>query len=118
MTAGSKPTRQRKASPAVEHPAGTDWGRVRREAAADAPIAFDPQTDPYDPNDAAAVDAYWAGAQVRRGRGRPPAPVKRPTLNMRVDADVLAAFKATGPGWQTRINALLREAVTQGRVTS
>lgn len=53
-----------------------------------------------------------------RGRGRPPAPVKRPTLNMRVDADVLAAFKATGPGWQTRINALLREAVTQGRVTS
>jgi uncharacterized protein (DUF4415 family) len=28
---------------------------------------------------------------------------------MRVDADVLAAFKATGPGWQTRINAALKE---------
>ena len=47
--------------------------------------------------------------------GRPPLPEKRPTLNMRIDAQVLAAFKATGPGWQTRINALLREAVAQGR---
>ena len=47
--------------------------------------------------------------------GRPPLPEKRPTLNMRIDAQVLAAFKATGPGWQTRINALLREAVEQGR---
>jgi uncharacterized protein (DUF4415 family) len=42
--------------------------------------------------------------------------VKRPTLNMRVDADVLDEFKATGTGWQTRINTLLREAVTSGRV--
>jgi uncharacterized protein (DUF4415 family) len=33
---------------------------------------------------------------------------------MRVDADVLAAFKATGPGWQTRINAVLRSAVEGG----
>jgi len=29
---------------------------------------------------------------------------------------VLAAFKATGPGWQTRINALLRDAVVSGAV--
>jgi uncharacterized protein (DUF4415 family) len=35
---------------------------------------------------------------------------------MRVDADVLDAFKATGTGWQTRINVLLREAVASGRV--
>jgi uncharacterized protein (DUF4415 family) len=48
--------------------------------------------------------------------GRPLLPGQRPTLNMRIDAEVLAAFKATVPGWQTRINALLREAVEQGRV--
>ena len=35
---------------------------------------------------------------------------------MRVDADVLDALKATGPGWQTRINALLRAAVERGQV--
>ena len=40
--------------------------------------------------------------------------VKRPTLNMRVDADVLDAFKSTGQGWQTRINAVLRDAVVRG----
>jgi uncharacterized protein (DUF4415 family) len=68
----------------------------------------------YDPNDPQAVAAFWAAATVRRGRGRPPVAVPRPTLNMRVDADVLAAFKATGPGWQTRINAVLRQAVQGG----
>jgi uncharacterized protein (DUF4415 family) len=62
------------------------------------------------------VEAFWRSANVKRGPGRPPVAVKRPTLNMRVDADVLAAFKATGPGWQTRINTLLREAVEHGRL--
>lgn len=94
---------------------GTDWERVRREAAQDALVTYTPESDPYDPNDPAAVAAYWAGATIKRGRGRPAVAVKRPTLNMRVDADVLDAFKATGPGWQTRINAVLRDAVAHGR---
>ncbi|MCE2878288.1 MAG: BrnA antitoxin family protein [Comamonadaceae bacterium] len=78
------------------------------------PIAHTAADGPYDPNDAAAVAAYWQQASVKRGRGRPAAAVKRPTLNMRVDADVLEAFRATGRGWQTRINAALREAVAHG----
>lgn len=49
-------------------------------------------------------------------RGRPPLPEKRPTLNMRIDSDVLAALKSSGAGWQTRLNALLREAMEQGRL--
>lgn len=108
MQAGKKPT-ERKAL-------ATDWERVKREAAADAPVQFDPGTEPYDPNDAQAVAAYWQSASIKRGRGRPAVPVKRPTLNMRVDADVLEALKATGPGWQTRINALLRDAVKRGLI--
>ena len=99
-------------------PTGTDWERVRREAAQAVPVPFDPVADagsePYNPNDASAVAAYWRGAAVKRGR--PAVPVKRPTLNMRVDAEVLEAFKATGPGWQTRINALLRDAIKRGVV--
>ena len=95
-------------------PTGTDWKRVKHEAATNAPT--DDQTGPYDPNNAAAVSAYWKAATITRGRGRPAVPVKRPTLNMRVDAEVLAAFKATGPGWQTRINAVLRDAVAHGVV--
>ncbi len=95
-------------------PSGTDWERVRREAAHDAPIPHAAADGPYNPNDPAATAAYWQGATVKRGRGRPTVAIKRPTLNMRVDADVLDAFKATGPGWQTRINAALRDAVAHG----
>ena len=112
MQAGKKPTERKRS--------GTDWEHVKREAAVDAPVPFDAAADagiePYDPNDAAAVSAYWQDATIKRSRGRPPVLVRRPTLNMRVDAEVLEAFKATGPGWQTRINALLREAVKRGLV--
>ncbi len=87
---------------------------MKKQVEADVLIAFDPEVDPYDPNDDAEVDAFWAGATITRGRGRPPLAVKRPTLNMRVDAEILEAFKATGPGWQTRINSLLRDAVKSG----
>ena len=83
----------------------------KRQSAA---IPFEAETDLYDPNDAQAVDAFWQTANIQRGRGRPASPVKRPTLNMRIDADVLEAFKATGPGWQTRINAVLVQAVRKG----
>jgi len=37
-------------------------------------------------------------------------PIKKP-LTIRVDADVLAWLKSQGKGYQTRINALLREAM-------
>lgn len=97
-------------------PTGTDGKRVRREAAQEAPTQANLTQEPNDPNDLAAVAIYWAQATLKRGRGRPVVPTKRPTLNMHVDADVLKAFKATSVGWQTRINALLREAVESGRV--
>jgi len=44
-------------------------------------------------------------------RGRPPAAVTKERITIRLSADVLAHFKATGPGWQTRINATLRKAM-------
>ena len=51
-------------------------------------------------------------AIIERRRGRPPGSVKadaKVAINLRVDPDVLAALRATGPGWQTRVNAILRE---------
>lgn len=44
----------------------------------------------------------------RRGRPALPADERKVTLNMRADRDVVDAFKATGDGWQTRINEILR----------
>jgi uncharacterized protein (DUF4415 family) len=86
-------------------PSKTDWERVKREAAADAPIAFDPAIEPYDPNDAAAVQAFTARATVRRGAQKSPTKTQ---VALRLDADLLEALRATGDGWQTRINDMLR----------
>ena len=55
-------------------------------------------------------------AQLRPMRGRPRLAHPKAALTMRVDADVLDALKSTGPGWQTRVNSLLRDAVRRGRV--
>lgn len=41
------------------------------------------------------------------------APTKRP-ISLRVDADVLESFRATGPGWQGRMNDALRKAMPRG----
>ena len=43
-------------------------------------------------------------------RGRPPS--NRPTqqVTLRLDAEVVDHFRAGGPGWQSRINAVLRKA--------
>ena len=52
----------------------------------------------------------WVAEWERRKRGeRGPqkAPVKE-AISIRIDKDVLAKFKATGSGWQTRMNAVLR----------
>jgi len=74
-----------------------------------------------DPDCPILTDEEWERVKLTghvgaRPVGRPPVAVKRPTLSMRVDADVLAAFRRSGKGWQTRINALLREAVQAGQV--
>jgi len=55
-------------------------------------------------------------ARMLKPRGRPPLPAPKVSTTIRIDADVMSAFKAAGAGWQTRINAVLREAVQAGRV--
>jgi len=59
-------------------------------------------------------DAEDAARQKRPGR--PPLESRKEQINIRLSAQVLAAFRATGEGWQTRIDNLLQEAVAQGRV--
>lgn len=69
-----------------------------------------------DPDARPLTDEEWARVLPTVRRGRPPAEVQRPMLSMRVDPDVLEKLRASGKGWQTRLNAVLREAVEQGRV--
>jgi uncharacterized protein (DUF4415 family) len=49
-----------------------------------------------------------AAEALRQGRGRPPNPDRKVNQTLRLDPDVLAAWRRTGPGWQSRINDVLR----------
>ena len=55
------------------------------------------------------TEKFWANAVLFRDRHLY-RPVKKSTT-VRVDADVLEWLKAEGRGYQTRINAILREAM-------
>jgi uncharacterized protein (DUF4415 family) len=52
-------------------------------------------------------------------RGRPRAESPKEAVKIRLDADVLAALRASGDGWQTRINESLRAALAlSGKLNS
>jgi uncharacterized protein (DUF4415 family) len=85
---GSRATRSAKGK--------TDW--VKLKAMPDAAIRFTkdaPRTSPED----------WANAVAHRGL---PLPARKEQIALRVDADVLAWFRAQGSGWQTRMNEVLK----------
>jgi uncharacterized protein (DUF4415 family) len=48
-------------------------------------------------------------ASIRKGRGPNKAPTKK-LVSLRLSPDVLDHFKAKGPGWQSRIDDVLRKA--------
>lgn len=62
--------------------------------------------------DEALVDYNFRPARsaARPWISRPPAKIRKVPITIRLDADIVAAFKATGVGWQSRMNAALREA--------
>jgi uncharacterized protein (DUF4415 family) len=61
---------------------------------------------------AVRVDALSTSLQAKLKRGgRPISENPKVATTVRLDADVLLAFKATGKGWQTRMNAALRDYV-------
>ncbi|RUW50467.1 hypothetical protein EOA32_19155 [Mesorhizobium sp. M1A.F.Ca.ET.072.01.1.1] len=47
---------------------------------------------------------------IRRSRGRPALDNPKKQVTLRLDSDVVARFRASGPGWQSRINEILRKA--------
>jgi uncharacterized protein (DUF4415 family) len=59
---------------------------------------------------------YFERADIYRGdelirRGRPPLARPKEAVKLRLSPDVMDYFRGTGPGWQTRINEVLENAV-------
>ena len=101
-------------------------------AAAPDRVPYDPAMDSYDPNNAKAVAAAMKNAVVVRGGGiaavraalaakRRPGqrgPQKAPTkerVSLRLSREVLAHFRATGEGWQSRIDETLKGVLGRKR---
>ncbi|MDQ2892503.1 MAG: BrnA antitoxin family protein [Pseudomonadota bacterium] len=74
----------------------------------DAPEATDQQLANARPFAEAFPDL---AAKMRKNvGGRPRSDNPKQPISIRLDQDVIAKFKATGPGWQSRINEALRRA--------
>lgn len=75
----------------------------------DAPEATDEQMAGAKP----FAEAFPALAENMRRNvgGRPRSANPKVPVSIRLDPDVVAKFKATGPGWQSRMNAVLRREV-------
>ncbi|MGQ0836177.1 MAG: BrnA antitoxin family protein [Gammaproteobacteria bacterium] len=73
----------------------TDWRRLRSMKESEIDLSEHPELD---------VNRI---AKVIVRKGLKPIPPKA-SVSLRVDADVLEWFKAQGPGYQTRMNAVLR----------
>lgn len=77
---------------------------------------FDPEIDDDNPEwteaDFARAKSGWMMPEIARlafpnTRGRQVAPVKR-QVTLRLSPEVIEGFRATGKGWQTRMDAALK----------
>ena len=91
-------TRLKKVRPFTDE----DEARVQAEIAADpdAPEATDEQL----------AQRMTFDQAMKRGVGRPRVDNPKQQVTVRLDADVIAKMRESGPGWQVRMNQILRKS--------
>ena len=92
----------------------------KQKAAARAAAAPPAPADGIDWSRGAVTPGGGVAATIgvlRRTRGKNKNPTKE-QVAIRLDAEVLAAFRSGGPGWQTRMNAALKEWLSEHRSAS
>ena len=83
---------------------GTILPTPAEDAAITAAAMADPDSRPF-------TDAEWEEVKPLVRRGRPLGSGKKAQVTLRLDVEVLEKFKASGDGWQTRINEALKSWV-------
>ena len=81
---------------------GTIWPTPEEDAVITAAAMSDPDAMPL-------TDGEWEAAKPLARIGRPRIATPKVPTTIRFDADVLAALKASGKGWQTRVNEAMRD---------
>ena len=84
--------------------AGTILPTPEEDAIITAAANADPDAQPL-------TDAEWEQVKPLVRRGRPLGSGTKAQVTLRLDVDVLEKFKASGDGWQTRINDALKSWV-------
>ena len=59
------------------------------------------------------TDEEWEKVKPTVRIGRPPAEVTKERITIRLSRDVVTQFRATGAGWQTRMDAALRQFIEE-----
>ena len=75
--------------------------------------------DKFDPkihDDNAPLDAAFLAGMAPSRRGRPKLESPKVEVKIRLDADTVNHLRGSGPGWQTRVNAVLGKLVAQGQI--
>ena len=62
-----------------------------------------------DPDAVPLTDEEWKRAKPAARRGRPFAAVTKERITIRLSPEVVRQFRATGDGWQTRVDAALKD---------
>lgn len=73
---------------------------------------FDPERDDDNPS---LDTAFMAGMTPSR-RGRPKLETPKVEVKIRLDAATVEHLRGSGPGWQTRVNAVLSRLVAAGQI--
>jgi uncharacterized protein (DUF4415 family) len=66
-----------------------------------------------DPDAYSLTDVEWAMVKPNIKIGRPKAEITKERITIRLSRDVLASFRATGQGWQTRVDGALRQYILE-----
>ena len=78
---------------------------VEEDRAITAAARSDPDAKPLTPKQLKAM------VPLRSIRGRPKSPTRKLLVSVRYSPEVVAYFKATGEGWQSRMDGVLRAYV-------
>lgn len=80
------------------------------DAAITAAALTDPDALPY-------TEAQWDAIKPQLRTGRPKAEVTKERITIRLSRDVVMQFRATGDGWQTRMDSALRQYIAEHPIT-
>ena len=73
---------------------------------------FDPELHDDNP----PLDAAFMAGMTPSRRGRPKLDAPKVEVKIRLDAKTVEHLRDSGPGWQTRVNALLGRLVAGGQI--